>query len=527
MGVLASIVFALSLTPLLGLIPAALSGDVAKRWDRINGVLLDRLVNTIVLAAGTALLSVAVALPLVYFFHRRRFLGRSAARIFYIAPLLIPPHIHAISWMRILGRQGYLSQWLEQHDWNFAIRQGFLEIAGTETFFPGTTWISFCSFWPLAALLISSGFAQTDVRREEAARLVAGPWRTFWKIVWPEIGRHVLAGGFFVFIFAATCYAIPQLLDTPVIMVEVFFVASQVDNVSAAVVALPLVLTTLAALYWVAWSSGREIFRGTAHARPLADALRPKSIGAAIYVWGLIAVTAGWPFFSLVAKAGGLATYRFIFQNTITDLRASLILSTISAFVLVAAALPIALLCRRLGPRRGFAIEALALTAFALPAAVVGVAMNLFWGRFESISFIDTFVYRGLGLPILAYLTLFLPFAVRCIRTALARIPASATEAAEISGRSGTAIFFRILLPMLRPALIAAALLGFVLTLGELVAGLMVNPDQWQTAQSRVFNMVHFSRDEEVAALCVLIGLLALLPLSLFALFSGRKVELL
>ena len=61
----------------------------------------------------------------------------------------------------------------------------------------------------------------------------------------------------------------------------------------------------------------------------------------------------------------------------------------------------------------------------------------------------------------------------------------------------------RILLPMQLPALGVGALLAYVLCLTELDATIVTYPPSYETVQVRIFNMVHYFRDEEVAALCL------------------------
>ena len=45
----------------------------------------------------------------------------------------------------------------------------------------------------------------------------------------------------------------------------------------------------------------------------------------------------------------------------------------------------------------------------------------------------------------------------------------------------------------------------------------MTYPANYETVQVRIFNMVHYFRDEEVAALCLLVVGMALVPVALFA----------
>ena len=68
------------------------------------------------------------------------------------------------------------------------------------------------------------------------------------------------------------------------------------------------------------------------------------------------------------------------------------------------------------------------------------------------------------------------------------------------------------------PALGVGALLAYVLCLTELDATIVTYPPSYETVQVRIFNMVHYFRDEEVAALCLIVVGLALLPVAVFAL---------
>ncbi|ASO20846.1 multiple sugar transport system permease protein [Actinoalloteichus hoggarensis] len=76
-----------------------------------------------------------------------------------------------------------------------------------------------------------------------------------------------------------------------------------------------------------------------------------------------------------------------------------------------------------------------------------------------------------LGL-ILADTTLTLPFAVIVLRPLMAALPGELEEAARMDGASVTALLRRIVLPILRPGLIAAGAFAFLLAWGEFVFGI-------------------------------------------------------
>lgn len=530
------VVLLLVMGPVVGLVVSTFQGDVDTRWDAlleksedgsftgVEPVILDRVVNSLILALVATGLSLLFSVPLAIGLHRTEFFGRRVLGVLYVAPLLIPPHIHGISWLRIFGNKGYITAWWnERFESELDVRAGFWD----DSFFPGATWLVTSSFWPLAALVISAGLNHLDPRHEESALIARGRRAMLRGVTLPLVRPHILAGAFFVFIFSIGCYGVPALLDTPTIMIEVFFTASNVDPTTAAVVALPLVLLTVGGLAWITFSCGKQVWGGTSRTHAVPAALRPRSPLMGCYCWFVVLLTAGWPLASLLRVAGPLETYRSIFKNVLPDIQGSLLIASTSAVAICVAGVIVALAAHRAGRRRGFLVEALALLPFAFPAVIVGVATNVFWSGFGESDFIDRYIYRGAGIGMLMYVMLFLPFAVRAVRTALDRVGRHVIEAAEVSGRSGPAVLWRVVLPMIRPGVAAALLLGFILSLGELGAGLTARPPDWDNAQVRVFNMIHFSRDEEVAALCVMLVLLVLIPTALYSLVFNRKVEVL
>jgi ABC-type Fe3+ transport system permease subunit len=62
---------------------------------------------------------------------------------------------------------------------------------------------------------------------------------------------------------------------------------------------------------------------------------------------------------------------------------------------------------------------------------------------------------------------------------------------------------------------------GMTLALVELDVTLLTYPPGMETAQVRIFNMVHYARDAEVSALCLLVTALGLLPAIFHVLLSG------
>ena len=521
------LVVAVGVAPLVLMLASTLDGDVTALYSHLDPAVFDRLVNSVVLAGLATVLCLLLGVPFAWAIHRREFFGRRLCGLAYVLPLLIPAHIQTISWMRILGRQGTLKEWFGRWGIALDVRQGFLEVGGEALLYPGAVWILAAIYWPFVALMTSAGLSRLDSRQEEAGMLMASSDRVFRAITLPRLRPFVYTGGFFCFIFAIGCYAVPALLDTPTIMQNIYFPSyKNVDMRVRAVVALPLVGTCLLALTFFLLSAGRDAV-GRGQSTATKPPSRPRSLGAGLFAWGVLALTVGWPLGAVIAKAGPPVQYRAVWLNVGEQLADSMILSVTTAFLLGVLGVVVAFGLERMTKRAAAAAEVAVLLPFVFPAVVVGVAFNLFWSRFESNAWIDRVVYQGPVILILVYLALFLPFAVRSIRSGLSRLDPALFEAAALTPRSPLAVFGRVTLPLLRPAIAAGMLIGFILTLGELAAGLIVSPARWQTAQTRIFNMIHFARDEEVAALCIILVGVALVPTVLYALVFNRKIEVL
>jgi ABC-type glycerol-3-phosphate transport system permease component len=112
---------------------------------------------------------------------------------------------------------------------------------------------------------------------------------------------------------------------------------------------------------------------------------------------------------------------------------------------------------------RGFA-GGLLLAGQLVPGLVVLVPLVV---AFRQLGLSDSLV----GVTI-AHLTLGIPIAVLLLRNYLADIPVALEEAAIVDGCSRVGALFRIVLPLLRPALAAVTAFSFILSWGEYVVAL-------------------------------------------------------
>lgn len=460
--------------------------------------------SSCLLALLTTLLALAAAFPLAWFLERRDFPLRRTLGVLSVVPLLIPPHIHVFAWMRWVGRQGRITAWLQEHfGIEFDVRAAvFGEIH------PGAAVFMALAFHPLAVIILRAGLRSLDDSVLEAGRLLRSRRRVLCRIALPLLLPHLAASALIVFIFAVTCYSVPELLDVPVLIRHVFFTFTKQDQLAGVAASAPLVLMGLLACAGLHRVLGRRLAAADA---PGGRRERRRSPAAGLACAAIVALTVGAPLLALVLEAQGLEAFGRAFDMLrAEEIRSTLVFAGGTALLLTAISPVVA---RSLAASGSGRLTAL-LTAIpvALPAVVAGMAVRRFFSHGADVPVLGTVFYFGIGGVLFAYGLRFLPFTARVVEASLARIPPEVFEAATLVRRPARERWRRVTLPLLGPGLAAAAALSFLLAVTELESTHLVRPPGWGTMSLRIFNLIHFGYDREVAAMSLLVILLALVP---------------
>ena len=168
--------------------------------------------------------------------------------------------------------------------------------------------------------------------------------------------------------------------------------------------------------------------------------------------------------------------------------------------------------------------------AMALPIVIpeicMGVAMLAFFAR---VGWPTDLVWPfNLGSIIIAHISFSFPFVAMVVRARLANFNRELEEAAKDLGASEWETFRDVLIPFMRPGLVAGGLLAFTLSLDDFVITFFTSGPDTVTFPVKVYSMVRFSVTPEVnAASTVLIAITLLLTATAMWLQtrSGQKAE--
>lgn len=156
------------------------------------------------------------------------------------------------------------------------------------------------------------------------------------------------------------------------------------------------------------------------------------------------------------------------------------------------------------------AFEGLMALPIVIPEICMGVAMLVFFSR--------VLPWPGglpwpanLGAIIIAHVSFSFPFVAVIVRARLASFNRELEEAARDLGAGEVRVFLDILVPHMRPALIAGALLAFTLSLDDFVITFFTAGPDTVTFPVKVYSMVRFSVTPEVNAASTLLVVVTVL----------------
>jgi iron(III) transport system permease protein len=328
-----------------------------------------------------------------------------------------------------------------------------------------------------------------------------------------------------VFLLTLGEVGVPSYLRYPVYPVETLTQFAAFYNFSAATAAaIPLLIVTLAMLvseYGGLQKQGPEL------ANVNFDAARAQiELGlwsfpllAVVLIWVLI--TVALPLAALVAEAPSLTAYTEAFSLASDSILRSLVFAVIGASLLTVLGFFWGYIVhdRTLPFWRG--IDALALFLFTLPGTVVGIGLISLWNMPMT-----NLVYRTPAIIILGYLAQYAVLPTRMTAGILERIPPSLERAARLCGADWFMTLRHIVAPLAARGLIAVWIVSYVFCLRDLGISMVVYPPGSDTLPVRILTLMANGAPTLIAALCVILVAITLLPLAAAALWLRRKSAL-
>lgn len=160
-------------------------------------------------------------------------------------------------------------------------------------------------------------------------------------------------------------------------------------------------------------------------------------------------------------------------------------------------------------------IFGLILVLIIVPDLVMGVSLLLLFH----------FLNWGLGFwtLLLAHITFCIPFVVVLVSNRLADTDASLIEAAKDLGANDQTIFWRIIIPIMGPALVSSWCLSFTLSFDDVIISTFVSGPDFQILPLYIFNQVKLGETGELNALCSIILLVTVTIAIIYQLLRSKR----
>jgi sulfate/thiosulfate transport system permease protein len=166
-------------------------------------------------------------------------------------------------------------------------------------------------------------------------------------------------------------------------------------------------------------------------------------------------------------------------------------------------------------------VNALIDLPFALPTIVAGLTLIALYGPQSPVG-VHLAYTRGAVLLALLFVTL--PFVVRSVQPVLIEVDREVEDAAASLGASNAAIFRRVVLPALRPAILSGTALAFARAVGEF-GSLILIAGKVQIASIVIYADIENGDPQSAASLSVVLLVIALLILVILRWLGARDAR--
>lgn len=489
---------------------------------------LRMIANSLLLGVLVVLTSTVIAAPLAYLFSRTDMARHRAFDILFLVPFMTPPYIASMGWILFMQKRGLLSQ----------LVPGLPD--GAPAFFTlgGLVLVMSLHVFPFLLTLLRNAMDNIPSSLEESAAVLGArfPLRCR-RVLLPLLAGNYAIGALLVFVKTLSEYGTPYTLgrrigfDVFTTDIHRYAAVAPISFGKAAVLAS--VLVTICLLLWMVQNAitRRKSYR-LVGGRGVRLALTPLRGAARVLAWGYVALVLllaiGIPYFSVIATslirlrgyglaAGNftLAHYAELFadnENAVSAMANSLFLGVTAATLCAVLGTAVVLAVRRARGRTGRLLEAAGLLPEMLPGIVLVIGLMLFWNEIYDI----LPLYNTLGILVVTYTALFLPYTIQYVTSSFTQISGSLLDAGRVFSGSRFYIFRRITFPLLLKGIAAGWMMTFIISVRELVAPSLIAPPNTLVVSTyimREFEQGSVSLGMCMAVLCVGLTTAALLVL--------------
>jgi len=463
---------------------------LANYLEIFNKKTLILLVKSLELAFFVSTISTVIGGFFAFFLTKTNLPFKNFFKLFFLAPLFLSPYILTLSWVDFFV--------------HFEHGKAFIYS------FWGVVFILSLVFTPLSILVISSGLSNINAKLEEAGLMMTTYQNVVLNIIFPLVKPAILSSFILVFVLALSEFSVPAFLSVKVLTTEIFTQFSAFYNYELALAnAMILVFISIFLLL-----SERAYLADASFLSMGTKSQQSKIVELGSAKYPLFMVHLLYLFFSIITPVVMLsmqsfdAGWAYFFQAInllLPNIINSLLYATMGAFVLLLFGFVFAYISVK---EKVKWVDILLLIIFAVPSTVLGIGLIKF---FNTPNF--DVIYSSFWIIIIAYLGKFVFISHKLIGNALMQIPNSLEESAEVLGAGFFKRMQKIVLPLIADKLFMVFIIGFIFSLGELGATILVYPAGSAVMGIKLYTIMANAPQGLVSAMSLVILLVTVLSI--------------
>ncbi len=504
---------------------------------------LETIMNSLLLGVCVVLCSTVIAAPTAWLLSRTQLASHGWLDIVFMIPFMTPPYIASMGWILFMQKRGLFQQLFP---FTGSLSENFF-------CFGGLVLVMSLHVFPFMMTMLKNAMTNIPASLEESGAVFgAGFGLRLRKIFAPLLTGNYAIAALLVFVKTLAEYGTPYTFGRRIGFyvfttdIHRYATTAPVDFGSAA--SLSSILVCVCMLLWMLQNhiterTSYQLVSGKG-SRPYRTELKGvRHFAAWLWVVLVLLIAVGVPYFSVIAtsliklRGYGLAAgnftlehYRELFttKKSMAAIRTSLFLAVSSATICSVIGTAVVMAVRKKGKQRSSSkikmkkiVEAVSLLPEMLPGIVLVIGLMLFWNAIYKI----IPLYNTLGIMVLAYVVLYLPYTVQYVTSSFTQINDSLIQAGRTFGGSPAYVFRRITFPMISKGIATGWMMIFIISFRELVTASLIAPPNVlvvSTYINREFEQGSVSLGMAMAVLCVLITTTALLIMNAL---TGRKKQ--
>ena len=466
----------------------------------------EALANTLLLGIGVTITGTLIGTFFAWLVTRTDLPFKKTMKLMFLVPFMLPAFIGALAWKMLLSpRAGYINSfWMD----TLGFDSPLFDIYS----YAGIILIETMYLFPFVFIQVSGALERMDPTLEESARISGADLFTITrKITIPLIMPSIVSGALLICLYSMAHFGTVAVLgmevgiyNIPTLIYEKIHQSAGSWNSIRTATVLSMVLVTTAAI--ILWIQNRVLNKGR-YQIIAGKSFRPTELRLGVFRTPMLIFCCVYVFVTIVVPTatifgvGALKTYGlpltlenmtlhnfeyilFEWELTRDSIWNSISLGLASALVTMFCGVIISYVIVKMKVRgKGF-LEFLGMLPFSVPGSVIALGVILAWSGKLGIN-----IYNTVWIILVAYIARYMAFSLKANSAALEQVHDSLVEAARASGASMGQALRDIVVPLVRPGMVAAFFLIFLPALRELTVSVLLYGPNTRTLGVAIYTL--------------------------------------